>query len=172
MNCQICYLGPQGHARDLAFTFKTLFPSRTAVMDLLKEQPFDADITLIGFELLKDDVDEIPEIVRNILTTLRSREVILFVTCPLAINEKTHRYFEITIKSMLPQKCRFRGMFVCRGEVYDTMIEELGYMRQQFPNDEGVAYLYDQYRRSKGHPNRIDIRNGRRFIADAWDLVK
>lgn len=171
MKCQICYFSPQGHSKELAFTFKTLFPSRTAVMDLCKEKPFDADMTLIGFELLNDDVDEIPEIIRNILTTLSSGEVIIFVTCPLAINEKTHRCFEITIKCMLPQKCRFRGMFVCRGEVYDTMLEELGYKRQQFPHDEGVAYVFDQYRRSKGHPNRIDIRNGRRFIADALDLA-
>ena len=167
MNYQICYFSPQGHARELADAFKTRFPSRTAIIDLRKEQSFDADICLIGFELVKGEVDEIPETVCKTLTKLDSSEVIAFATCPVTITEKEHRRLEMRIKSMLPQKCRFCGMFVCRGEVYDTMTKELGYMRQRFPYDESIAYLYDQYRKSKGHPNRNDVRNGLRFIAEA-----
>ena len=172
MKCQICYFSPQGHSKELAFTFKTLFPSRTAVMDLCKEKPFDADMTLIGFELLNDDVDEIPEIIRNILTTLSSGEVIVFATCPLAINEKTHWCFEMTIKSMLPPECRFHGLFVCRGEVYCTMTDDLETQKKQDSENTAASYVLNQYRMSKGHPNSVDVRNGRRFISRALNLNK
>lgn len=167
MNYQICYTSPQGHAKKLAFAFQSLFPTGTAVVDLDNDPCRDSDFCLIGFELTNGNANEMMNILSGILPNFENRNLLLFATCPVVLSEVSHRSLEMNIKSRLPRDCRFYGLYVCRGAVSKTTIKELGGQLRRSPDDEKIAALLEEYRLSKGHPNRNDVRFGCRVIADA-----
>ena len=48
MQYQISHISPQGHAKEMAMSFKRIFPSSTPVVDLAKTFFTDGNIHLIG----------------------------------------------------------------------------------------------------------------------------
>ena len=170
MNYQISYLSPQGHAKELACSFKRLFPSRTPIIDLKKENRIDADVFLIGFEFINNDIETIPDLIQQFLSKLESREILLFATSPVFINSQMHGQLERNIRRILPEKCKFHGLFLCQGEVYVTVIDQLASIATQHPDDLHIKCLLGQYRKAKGHPNREDVRKGYRYISAALHL--
>ena len=170
MKYQICYVSPQGHAEKLALGFHSIFPAGTDVIDLSKENYSDADHYLIGFELLESDIDCILEKIAALLPDVKNKEVLLFATCPVAMDEDFHRSLERRIKDTLLQVCQFRGLFVCRGTAFKTVIRPLLGLQKRPREYDVLAAVQEEYQLSKKHPNRNDIRNGCRFITDAWNL--
>ena len=170
MQYQIFYISPQGHAKEMALSFKRIFPSSTPVIDLAKTFYTDGTIHLIGFEFQDSDVERFPETLINFLALLEYKEILLFATCPIAVSEHRKAEIERKIRSLLPVHCKFHTLYLCQGEVYDTVLEQLAQTASENPFDVGTKHLLEQYRMARGHPNREDIRQGYRVISAAFQL--
>lgn len=170
MNYQICYMSPQGHAEKLALGFLPIFPAGTEVVDLSKGKYSDADRYLIGFELLENDINRILEKIAGFLPNVKHKEVLLFATCPVAVDEEFHRTLDRSIKQNLLKESTFRGLFVCRGEAFKAVIKMFLGLQKRPYDCKVIAAVQEEYQMSKGHPNRNDIRNGLRFISEALDV--
>lgn len=170
MYYQISYYSPQGHAKDLAFSFRRIFPSRTPVVDMAKDIRCDGNLHLIGFEFFEPKLEIIPDIIHNFLSTLENKEVLLFATCPICVTEQQQIKLERNLISALPKTCKYHGLFLCQGEVYKTKVNALTEQILQKQDNKELKELLRQYRKGKGHPNREDIRKGYRYIAAEFQL--
>ena len=170
MNYRISYYSPQGHAKELAYAFRQILPSRTPVTDLAAVTSEACDIHLIGFEFPEPKFDNIPNQVQHFLSTLQHKEILLFAACPVHADEKLRMQTERSMIPFLPKNCKYHGLFLCQGEVYLTVLEALLRQAEETPAGTDAKLLLREYRKSKGHSNREDIRKGRRFIADELQL--
>ncbi len=131
MNYQISYYSPQGHAKELAYAFRQILPSRTPVVDLTADVSESYDLHLVGFEFLESKFKEIPPQVQCFLSTLEHKEILLFATCPVHTDETHRMQIERSMIPFLPKNCKYHGLFLCQGEVYLTVLEDL--LRQADP---------------------------------------
>lgn len=165
MHYQISYYSPQGRAKDLAFSFRRIFPSCTPVLDLTKNACRDGKIHLVGFEFSEPGLEKIPDIIQCFLSALENKEVLLFATCPICAEEQQQLKLERRLVSMLHKTCKYHGLFLCQGEVYSTIVDALAKQILQKQESQELKSLLRQYRKGKGHPNREDVRKGYRYIA-------
>ena len=170
MNYRISYYSPQGHAKELAYAFRQILPSRTPVTDLAEGSSDTCDIHLVGFEFPEPKFDEIPKQVRYFLSALQYKEILLFAACPVRTDEKRRMHIERSMIPLLPENCKYHGLFLCQGEVHLSVFEELLRQAEEKPECTDAKLLLREYRFGKGHPNREDIRKGRRFIANEFPL--
>jgi len=125
---------------------------------------------LIGFEFLDAEVEHFPESLISFLSLLEHKEILLFATCPIAVSEHRKTEIERKILSLLPLHCKFHTLYLCQGEVYDTILDQLVQTASEHPFDGSTKHLLEQYRMARGHPNREDIRRGYRVISAAFQL--
>lgn len=169
MDYRISFLSPQGHARELADSFRRLLPSHTPVTDLSQQFCEEGRVHLIGFEYSGPDCEEIPVPVRQLLDRMQGKDLVVFATCPVCIDSRRWESLDRYIFSLVPADCRYHGLFLCQGEVYLNILEQTKLLSAQ-PGQENAKLLLRQYRKGIGHPNREDIRNGCRFISEALSL--
>ena len=170
MNYRISYYSPQGHAKELAYAFRRILPSRTPVVDLAAETAEVCDMHLIGFEFPEPKFDKIPQQIQQLLSKPEHKDILLFATCPVHAEEKLRMKIERSMIPLLPKDCKYHGLFLCQGEVYLTVLEDLLRQTEENPKCENTKLLLREYRKGKGHPNREDIRQGWRFIAKELQL--
>jgi len=164
MDCRISYLSPQGHARELAYSFRRILPSRTPIVDLSQQFSTDGMLHLVGFEYSDISLDTIPVPVQHFLNQLHGKDVLLFATSPVCVDTKIHDKLDRHMLSKIPADNKYHGLYLCQGEVYLTILEDTAKMADQHGNSDAKDLLR-QYRKGKGHPNREDIRKGYRFIS-------
>ena len=169
MNYRISYYSPLGHAKELAYAFRQILPSRTPVTDLAAESSEVSDIHLVGFEFSEPKFDEIPRTIRQFLSNPEHKDILLFATCPVRTDENLRMQLERNMIPLLPKSCKYHGLFLCPGAVSPAVLESL-LQSEAKPRYEETKLLLREYRKSKGHPNREDIRKGWRFIADELQL--
>lgn len=170
MNYRISYYSPQGHAKELAYAFRRILPSQTPVVDLSVEAPQSCDVHLIGFEYQEPKFDKIPQQIQEFLSKLEYKDILLFATCPVRTDENLRMQIERSMVPFLSKNCKYHGLFLCQGEVYLTVLEDVLHQTEEKTECEDAKLLLREYRKGKGHPNREDIRKGWRFIDKEFQL--
>ena len=170
MEYQISYLSEQGHVKELARCFKTLFPSRTPVVDLSKHYVCNKATHLVGFEYMDAQCKEIPHVIQEYLKDMSNKEILLFVTCPVCVTTGLIEEIEKDVLGVLPNNCKYHGIFACQGEVCISEIDKLCKIASGKAYKSEERILLSEYRKSRGHPNREDIRRGYRYISSELNL--
>lgn len=170
MFCRISYFSPQGHARELAYLFRRLFPSNTQAVDIMNGFFGEETLHIIGFEFHEPACEQIPDIVKKFVNELTYKELLFFATCPVCPDPKIREQIEGNLISILPETCKYSGLYLCQGEVRCEVLDTLAKNVSCRRGDAEAQMLLRQYRKGRGHPNREDIRNGYRYLAAALQL--
>lgn len=136
----------------------------------IRRSPQSCDVHLIGFEYQEPKFDKIPQQIQEFLSELEYKDILLFATSPVRTDENLRVQIERSMVPFLPKNCKYHGLFLCQGEVYLTVIEDLLRQTEEKPECEDEKLLLREYRKGKGHPNREDIRKGWRFIDKEFQL--
>lgn len=124
MNYRISYYSPQGHAKELAYAFRQILPSRTPIVDLSQQFSTDGMLHLIGFEYSDNRLDTIPVLVQHFLDQLHGKDVLLFATSPVCVDTKIQEKLDMHMLSLIPADNKYHGLYLCQGEVYLTILED------------------------------------------------
>lgn len=171
MQYQISYYSPDGHAEEMAFSFRQLLPSLTPLVDLTKHTLQGSCTHLVGFEFPEASLEEIPEVVHHFLSGLANMEVLVFATYPLLIDDGILAQAERLVLSCLPETCKYRGLYLCQGAASQQLIQSLTQAIAYDPANKSLRKSLKICRSSAYHPTRQDIRMGCRFVADALSLA-
>lgn len=159
MNYQISYYSPEGHAEKMAIALQKVLHCDSALQNLTETRKAQADVQLVGFDFNQLDSESIPQLVRKYIRSLHGKTIFLFGTVPFKINDVVDRGINHMVYAALPDKCDYRGFFLCSGQPSDKILD---YFQETFAKNQQnmrVSHWYKLCMHAIGHPNAADLEN-------------
>lgn len=169
MTYQISYLSPLGNCRLLAEAFEDILED-AYVTDLKYDNDVQGEIHLVGFEINESSFKAIPYEVMALLDQLEEKTVLIFVTCPFRADQNAKDLLERSLQPFLPDRCDYRGLFLCSGEASQQLLNNLHSICQQHPEDQQTSTLLESCKASTGHPDEEDIMKACLFVTKELEL--
>lgn len=169
MKYQISYLSPSGHCKKIAEAFEDILED-AYVTDLKYDNDVQGEIHLVGFEINESGFKAIPYEVMELLDQLEEKTVLIFATCPFQADQNAKDQMERSLQPFLPDSCDYRGLFLCSGEASQQLLNNLGSICQQHPEDQRASALLENCKASVGHPDEEDIMKACLYVTKELEL--
>lgn len=165
MKYEVDYVSITGNTEKLVKAIALdLPPEDTKMVDLSSQQPsLDVDIYLVCFGLSKGNI---PLKVMDLLEELEDKTLLLFITSAMEPGQESITLIERKLDPFMPLQCDYRGMFLCRGEFPQSVVDTAKRALEENPDDGYVQALLQNCMQTSGHPDRIDLQNARRFMRE------
>jgi len=166
MKYEIAYMSDSGNTAVLARAINSLLSAEdTNLTDLSIEDVSDrADVYFIGFDVIRD---VIPLKVMDTLEYAEEKTVVLFATCGMEPTDAYKSSIERKILPFIPDGCDYKGLFLCVGQLPETMANNIKETLRLHPENAQAKKLLECCQKSYGHPNNEDLENLQDFIWEA-----
>ncbi len=164
MQYQIGYLNTYGNAEILATKIEQYLPIGSSTMTDIATEPLSgtADVFLVCFEMTREAV---PLEIMEALELLEGKRIALFVLCA-AKTENEKRDVERSLIPFLPDRCDYKGLFTCMGQMPSAIKNSVDEILSTQPENPQAIVLDRIYHQSLGHPDEEDFSLLRKFLQD------
>lgn len=163
MKCEVAYFSKFGNTAVLANAIASMLPAEsTKLTDLAQsEMSGGADVNFVGFDV---NDGPLPLRIMDALDCAENRVLILFATCCMVPTEHVKAAVERKVHPFLPDGCDYRGLFLCAGQVPESMADNLEAQLKLQPDDPEIKFAVKNCQKVIGHPDEQDIDNLRNFL--------
>lgn len=168
MNCEIAYLSQSGHTAALAEEIAEMLSDEEVHLTDLAHTDMDenAEVYLIGFGI---DRGSVPMRIMDALEQTEGKIVLLFVTSGMEPTAQYKSAVERKVLPFLPDECDYRGLFLCPAQFSDDTMQRAQEMLKHQPEHPQAQMFMENYQKTCGHPNDLDIEKLREFI---WETLE
>ena len=171
MRYEIDYFSRSGNSKRLADAVEKLFPlQNTKFINLHYDEPTEAsDAYIIVFSMNRGTV---PLRVMDTLDVLAGKTILCLVTLGAEEPSDYQDKLEQKLKPFLPERCDYRGSYLCRGEFPESVVAAAVKQLETEPDNEYANMVSECCTQAKGHPDRTDVENVCAFVCDKLNLYR
>ena len=169
MKYQVVYESRTGNTRAIAEAIMMALPSKSAkLVNICAEAPSkEADAYCIGYGIHSGIC---PLKLLDFMELLNGKTILLFATCGLEPTDAYRKLLERNIEPFLPDKCDYRGMFVCQGAISEDGAAALRKYIEKTGKDDHLQQLDHLVIRAQTHPDCDDLDAATQFAKSALRL--
>lgn len=169
MNYQVVYESRNGNTKAIAEAMMAVLPPESAkLVDIDTAVPSkDADVYCIGYGV-HASICSLKLL--DFMELLNGKTILLFATCGLEPTEAYRKLLERNIEPFLPDRCDYRGMFLCQGAIADDGITTLQKHIEKSGNPDQLQQLDELVCRAQTHPDPDDLDAAGKFVKTTLGL--
>ena len=169
MKYQVVYESRTGNTKAIAEAMMAGLPSESAkLVDIDTAVPSkDADVHCIGYGV-HSSICSLKML--DFMELLNGKTILLFATCGLEPTEAYRKLLERNIEPFLPERCNYRGMFLCQGAISHDGVIMLKKHIEKAGNTDQLRQLDGLVTRAQVHPDFDDLDAAVKFLKMALGL--
>jgi len=164
MKYQIAHLGKIGNAPRIARAIAEILPrGNCSIIDMNNATPAkDYDTYIFCFDLKNNAC---PYVILDCIEELEGKTILLIGISAIGADEEYRVHLENQITPFLPDNCRYRGTYLCKGRMNQ---DDLMYIHNKAEENGGSLdeeKLMKLYEESQSHPDMMDLHNVLQFVS-------
>ena len=169
MNYQVIYESRSKNTKAVAEAIMDVLPAQSSrLLDFNKEHPSkDADVYCIGFGV---HASTCSLKLLDFLELLNGKTILMFATCGMEPTDAYRNLLERGIEPFLPDRCDYRGMFLCQGAIPEDGAALLRKRAGTAGDQHTLQQLDALFASAQTHPDSADLVNAGKFVKAALGL--
>ena len=162
------YSSATGNTRLLAEAIKASLPDQECIYygDVCD---MDADLYFIGFWCDKGDAC-LP--VKNYLSTLHHKKIVLFGTCGFGGSNEYFSQIKQRVKTNINNDNEVISCFITQGKMGQSVLKRYEAMKANDPNNSVIDMMINNFHIAKNRPNENDLQYIREWCRDIYEKAK
>ena len=163
MRVLVIYISATGNTKRIANAIFQAVPCAEKdireVSDVQTEDLTKADLVFVGFWVKNGSVSMA---ILDLLDSLHGKDIAIFGTCGLPVTDSYRREIESSVTVWIPDDCRYRGIFLCRGRMNIQVRERWASMRST-AGDAATDQMLQSFDDALLHPDDKDLAGAAAF---------